>query len=67
MAGDTTASETSDAGSCSESEYMTTDEEPLTRHFAVNSSDFRRAAVEGMQDNHHPAEGDILHPAHGMG
>ena len=42
MAGDTTASETSDAGSCSESEYMTTYEEPFTRHFAVNSSDFRR-------------------------
>ena len=42
MAGDTTASETSDAGSCSESEYMTTDEEPFTHHYAVSSSDFRR-------------------------
>lgn len=41
MAGDTTASETSDGESCSDSEYHTTDEEAFTHHFAVNSSNFR--------------------------
>ena len=47
MAGDTTSSETSDGGSCSDSEYLTTDEEPFTRHFAVNSSDFRWGRQRG--------------------
>ena len=41
MAGDTTASETSDDDSCSDTEYFA-DEEPFTHHFAVNSSGFRR-------------------------
>ena len=48
MAGDTSASESSDSDEdASDTEYFTEDE--TSHHFAVNSLDFRRGRLRGLQ------------------
>ena len=65
MDGDTTASEASSDEETDDTDYYS-DDEVVTHHFAVNSSDFRRADNEGMQDSNNPEKSNIWDPAHGV-